>query len=470
MRWEKLGGLTVVAALAMGVGTADTAVAQETPAPDRIDGRDVDAVRDRLAPVSEFEATGAASRAADWAAAADAAAAAAALPPGLCYGPQYADANEPGDTLLDATSYGLGYDCPSSTWVLGVQTVDSYADSALGWVDLSIDTDGNLGTGCVGADFVAVIVYDLGFSGGMFRTPSCDPNGWRDVAGANLMFVRPAANQIGLAFSGAPIATTRTLRWQSSITHINANDPIDFMPDSINQWRSSPGNPCGGRCFFLTNGTTGGPADVAFHDPQRATHFLVGDWNADGVDSFGFRYLNTYALKNAHAPTAPDVSFAYGQSTDTTFVGDWNGDGVDTLAVRRGNLYYLKNTFGGGATDIVQAYGRPDDVILVGDWDGDGDDTLAVRRGSTYYIKNSFGSGPADYVVAYGRAGDRVLVGDWDGDGDDTLGVRRDSTYFLKNTIAGGVADSTFSYGKATDVTFVGDWNADNRDTLGVRR
>ncbi len=468
MIWERIGGLVAIAALAASVGTADAAAAQEPSAePDRVDGVDIDAVRDRLEPLTQFEAPAATSRSAE--STEGAAAAAAFLPPGLCYGPQYGDANEPGDVLLDATSYALGYDCPSSTWVLGVDTADGYSDAELGWVDIFIDTDGSMSTGCVGGDFVAVLLHQGGFVGGMFRTPSCDDTSWRDVTNANLQFLRPAANQIGLAFSGAPIATARTLRWQASIRHITS-DPIDYMPDGLGNVRSSPGNPCGGRCFFLTNGTTGGAAEVVFRDPQPATHFLIGDWDADGGDSFGFRLRNTYALKNALAPTAPDVSFSYGQVTDTVYVGDWNGDGVDTLAVRRGNLYYLKNTFGGGAADVVQAYGRPNDVVLVGDWDGDGDDTLAVRRGSTYYIKNSFGSGPADLVVAYGRAGDRVLVGDWDGDGDDTLGVRRGSTYYLKNAIAGGVADSTFSYGKATDVTFVGDWNADNRDSLGVRR
>jgi hypothetical protein len=228
--------------------------------------------------------------------------------------------------------------------------------------------------------------------------------------------------------------------------------------------------PCGGQCFFLTNALGGGDAGIVFRDPQPADQILVGDWNAAGGDSLGFRKGNQYALKNTLGATPPDITFAYGRPDDTVLVGDWNGDGIDTPAVRRGNFYYFRNAFGGGPADITVAYGKPDDVVLVGDWDGDGKDTLAVRRGSTYFIKNTFSGGPADIVVPYGRAGDAVLVGDWNGDGKDTLMVRRDHTYFVKNSFTGGAADVTFAYGRDDDITFAGDWDGNGADSLGVRR
>ena len=392
-----------------------------------------------------------------------------ALPAELCYGINYGDLDEPGDGLLDAWSYGLGFDCVTSTWVLSVDTMDPWGDSDLGWLDLVVDTNNNLSDGCGGAEYAVVIGHDgIGMSGGMIRTPSCDSNTWSDVPNNQLAYFRTAGNHIGLTFNGATFAPVATLRWASSITHWDAYDPIDYLPDT--GVRTSPGNPCGRRCFYLTNGTTGGAAEIAFKDDQPATQILIGDWNGDGVDSFGFRVSNTYALKNALAPTAPDITVPYGRATDVVLVGDWDGNGTDTLAVRRGNTYYMKNSFAGGVADITVPYGRPTDVVLVGDWDGNGTDTLAVRRGNTYYISNSFAGGAADITVPYGRATDVVLVGDWDGDGRDSLGVRRDSMYFLKNTIAGGTADVTFAYGRASDITFVGDWNADGRDTLGVRR
>lgn len=454
-------------ALVASAVTAGVVSAQE-PTPDHRGGSrfDVEAVRERLDRLAQGDAPAPTSRSAE----ASADVGASAIPTGLCYGPQYADPDEPGDVLLDAVVYSLGFDCVTSTWVMGADTIDAFADIDLGWFDLYIDSNNNMSDGCFGADYVAVVLHDgFGVLGGMFRTPSCDAARWSELTSAKMTYLRPAANQIAFTFNGAPLASSANLRWQSSITHWDENDPIDFMPDGTG-YRSSPGNPCGLRCFYLTNGTTGGAAEIAFKDDQPANEILTGDWNADGVDSLGFRLGNTYALKNALAPTAPDVTFSYGRSSDDVLVGDWDGDGIDTLAVRRGNTYYLKNSFGSGAADIVVSYGRASDVVLVGDWDGNGTDTLAVRRGNLYYIKNSFTGGPADAVVGYGRSTDVVLVGDWDGDGDDTLGVRRGNIYYLKNSISGGAADVTFSFGKATDITFVGDWNADGRDTLGVRR
>jgi hypothetical protein len=352
--------------------------------------------------------------------------------------------------------------------VLSADTMDNWDISALGWFDLWVDTNNNANDGCWGADYTVVLGYSGGVWGGMARTPSCDSNTWSEVPNANITYFRTATNHVALTFNGATFASSGTLRWDASITHLDANDPVDFLPDT--GVRTSPGNPCGMRCFYLTNGTTGGVAEIAFKDDQPATEILIGDWNGDAVDSFGFRVSNIYSLKNALAPTAPDVTVPYGRPNDVVLVGDWDGDGVDTLAVRRGNTYYMKNSFAGGTADITVPYGRPTDVVLVGDWDGNGTDTLAVRRASTYYISNSFAGGAADITVPYGRPSDVVLVGDWDGDGDDTLGVRRGSTYFLKNTITGGTADSTFAYGRASDVTFVGDWNGDGLDSLGVRR
>lgn len=467
MNW---GYRTALAAVAVLVATTagTSAGAQAADEPVRPDRADVEAYIETLDPVPEATNPPALPTTPADGAAASGGVSTMALPAGLCYGINYGDIDEPGDSLLDAWSYGLGFDCVTSTWVLSADTMDDWADSALGWFDLAVDTNNNFNDGC-GGDYLVIAGHDgIGMFGGMLRTPSCDPDTWRDVPNSQLTYFRDASNHIALTFNGAPFASVGTMRWASSITHVSGSDPVDHLPDS--GFRTSPGNPCGMRCFYLTNGTTGGAAEVAFKDDQPAHQILIGDWNADGGDSFGFRYNNSYALKNALAPTAPDVTFNYGRSNDVVLVGDWDGDGVDTMAVRRGHYYYMKNSYGGGAADVTVAYGRPDDIVLVGDWDGNGTDTLAVRRGSHYHIKNSFTGGPADVVVAYGRSTDAVLVGDWDGDGDDTLGVRRGQMYYLKNTIAGGTADSTFAYGRSTDVTFVGDWNADSSDSLGVRR
>lgn len=458
LRWRTAACSAIVAAAAV-VTLPGAAVEAEEPTPTRDEVRE--AVRELAKPVGEVDSASAASPRGT-----DGGLSAAALPAGLCYGVTFGDANEGGDSLLDAASYGLGYECENSEWIFDVTTFDSWTAQNLDFLELAFDTTNNWDDGCFGVEYSASLFSDsLGLFGGLFRyNANCDATLISTIDGTKL-----AGNNVRMEFPGNVLRSVPTLRWQSAITHVSISDPIDLMPDGAG-FRTSPGNPCGGRCFYLSNQTTGGPAEHFWVDRQPASQILYGDWNGDGIDSMGYRRMSSYALKNAHAATAPDYSFSYGRSTDVVLVGDWDGDGDDTLAVRRGNTYYLTNATTGGPADITVSYGRPSDVVLVGDWDGNGTDTLAVRRGSTYYLSNSFAGGPADITVAYGRPADIVLVGDWDGDGDATLAVRRNSTYYLKNSFTGGPADITFSYGAPSDITFAGDWDGINGDTLGVRR
>jgi hypothetical protein len=471
-KWRAIGLVALVAASSLG-GEASSAAETEGPTIDDVR----DEARDLARPAPDGASEEAAARVAPTSRAGAGDLSAAALPPGLCYGASYGDPNEAGDGLIDVTSYALGFECEQSIWVLDAVTVDNWSDLDLGWYDLMIDSDRNLNTGCGGVDHYYQAWYE--FDGSQViqwyisaRTPNCDVGSWTSLS-EPVSLVRSAANQVTMVIPTGRFAGVQTLRWQSSIAHLDANDPIDNLPDgyiSAGQYRTAPGNPCGGRCFFLKNSLSGGPADVYFRDTQPATEIIYGDWNGDGIDSMGYRNGTGFVLKNAHAATGPDYSFQYGRSTDRVYVGDWDGNGTDTLAVRRGATYYFGNTLGSPVADSVVTYGRPDDVVLVGDWDGNGTDTLAVRRRATYYIKNSISGGPADSVVIYGRADDAVLAGDWDGNGTDTLAVRRGANYFIKNSISGGAADTVVTYGRPTDITFTGDWNADGVDTLGVRR
>ncbi|MDX1620154.1 MAG: hypothetical protein R3320_04130, partial [Nitriliruptorales bacterium] len=84
-----------------------------------------------------------------------------------------------------------------------------------------------------------------------------------------------------------------------------------------------------------------------------------------------------YYLSNGLTGGKADEAFGYGLADDQVLVGDWNADAVDTLGVRRGAWYYLSNDFEGGEADVVFKYGLEDDEVFVGDWDGDGVDTLA---------------------------------------------------------------------------------------------
>lgn len=197
---------------------------------------------------------------------------------------------------------------------------------------------------------------------------------------------------------------------------------------------------------------------------------ISGDWDGDGVDTFGVRVGTTFYLTNNTRGGSPTITFNYGNPGDVIHVGDWNGDGKDTLMVQRSDWFYVRNTLTSGKADVTFSYGNPGDDILIGDWDGDGKDTLAVQRNDWFYVRNSVTTGVADAVFNYGNPGDIILVGDWDGDGKDTLGVRRDITYYLRNSVTTGVADIVTRYGNPTDIVIVGDWDGDGIDTLAVDR
>ena len=138
--------------------------------------------------------------------------------------------------------------------VVNVVTADSWADPDLGWVDLSIDSDKNFATGCFGVDHYYIAWYEL--DGTQFfssvRTPNCDFNTWTDLSEV-VGLARSASNQVTMVIQTPRFQSVPQLRWQSSITHLDENDPIDFLPDGFldeGGFKTAPGNPCGGRCFW----------------------------------------------------------------------------------------------------------------------------------------------------------------------------------------------------------------------------
>lgn len=52
------------------------------------------------------------------------------------------------------------------------------------------------------------------------------------------------------------------------------------------------------------------------------------------------------------------MSFDFGAATDEVLVGDWDADGVDTLMLHRGNRFFASNDFTGGAAAIEFTLGN----------------------------------------------------------------------------------------------------------------
>ena len=84
------------------------------------------------------------------------------------------------------------------------------------------------------------------------------------------------------------------------------------------------------------------------------------------------------------------VTAARANAQATILRGDWDGDGVVTYGVRVGSrvILYNENTVLASAA-VVLSLGRKGDQVHVGDWDGDGRDTLALVRGSTVLLQVS---------------------------------------------------------------------------------
>jgi hypothetical protein len=155
---------------------------------------------------------------------------------------------------------------------------------------------------------------------------------------------------------------------------------------------------------------------------------LAGDWQGDGVDSWGAhnRKTATFTL----ATRGESLSFVFGARGDIPLAGDWDGDGVDTVGVFTPSTatFALKNANAAGAPDLTFVFGLPGDIPFAGDWDGDGRDEVGVfRQAESRFLLRGHAPAPAVSFI-FGDPGDLPLIGDWNDDRIDTIGVYSSST------------------------------------------
>ncbi|MFZ6005517.1 MAG: SpoIID/LytB domain-containing protein [Actinomycetota bacterium] len=212
-----------------------------------------------------------------------------------------------------------------------------------------------------------------------------------------------------------------------------------------------------GNVWYLRHALAGGGADVTFSYGTSSDVPVVGDWNADGIDTPGVKRGSTWLLRNSSSSGAADITFTFGQAADAPLAGDWDGDGTMTVGLRRGTWWYLRNSNSSGEAQVSPfSYGLATDVPVVGDWDGDGIWTPGIYRNGTFHLRNSLSGGNADLTVATGFLGSPI-AGDWDADGVTDLGVHSGNTFRLLRT-PNGSAMGTFSFGAADDVALAGRW------------
>jgi hypothetical protein len=226
--------------------------------------------------------------------------------------------------------------------------------------------------------------------------------------------------------------------------------------------------------FTLSNSNTAPAADIVAAFGVGGDVPVTGDFNNDGIQTFGIYKPATgqFQLRNTNSAGAPDNTFVFGAGNQVPIVGDWDGNGRDTVGVYdpATSAFFLRNANNAGAADITLVFGAPGQglVPIVGDWDGDGVDTVGVFKPSTreFFLRNSNTNGNADLTFAFGPTTlPRPLAGDWDGDGVDTIGVASRSilgglVFNLRNDNSAGPADFVKTFGAfSSDVPIVGNWD-----------
>ena len=261
---------------------------------------------------------------------------------------------------------------------------------------------------------------------------------------------------------------------------------VAAAPDTIGLFRAD--SPSGSNTFFLRNKNTYGvPSNTIFGvGGAPGDQPLVGDWNGDGIVTFGLvrsnvpAGSNTVYLWNTNQLGPPDIIIeSIGAVGDIFFVGDWDGNGTDTLALMRPNspagsntiVYWNNLNNPPPAPDgSISAIGAVGDMPVAGKWTGSGGSSIALLRpgspagSNTFFIWNTLPSTPPaapDVTIAgIGAAGDVPLAGNWDANVNttDTIGLFRSNspvgstTFFLWNTNALTAPDITVSaYGASTD-------------------
>jgi hypothetical protein len=175
---------------------------------------------------------------------------------------------------------------------------------------------------------------------------------------------------------------------------------------------------------YLRNTNTQGIADVSFFFGNPGDVPLSGDFNGDGCDTVSLfrpengRFYVINRLGSADTGLgAADVDYSFGDSGDVPFVGDFDGDGVDTFGTRRevSGHVFLKNSHTFGPADESLLFGDRGDTVVAGDWNADGGSTVGLYRDANthFYLRFDNTAGPANDTFMYGVHGGVPISGAW---------------------------------------------------------
>jgi hypothetical protein len=175
---------------------------------------------------------------------------------------------------------------------------------------------------------------------------------------------------------------------------------------------------------YLRNSNTQGIADIRFFFGNPGDVPLAGDFNGDGCDTVSiyrpgegrFYVINELGADEGGLGPA-EFAYFFGNLGDVPLAGDFDGDGVDTFGLHRTStgLIYLRNSHTPGSADVQYVFGDAEDSMVTGDWQGDGSDTMGLLRPAEarFYLKFDHDSGPADIDFLFGDRGWIPIAGDF---------------------------------------------------------
>ena len=165
---------------------------------------------------------------------------------------------------------------------------------------------------------------------------------------------------------------------------------------------------------YLRNSNSQGNADISFFFGNPGDIPLAGDFNGDGCDTVSlfrpsngrFYVINDLGSQDAGLGAA-EVDYRFGDPLDTPFVGDFDGDGIDTFGMYDTDTgaVSLRNQHAEGGADVSFTFGDAGDRVLAGAWDGAAaSDTIGIYRptNTTFYLRSENSAGGADVSYLYG--------------------------------------------------------------------
>lgn len=132
---------------------------------------------------------------------------------------------------IDMARVAAGFACDSGDVAFGLVTTSAWSLGELDFAEWFIDADGDLGSGCVGAEFALVADQDERgeINGTLYEVRSCDPAQWT-FQGDALLRRDGAADFLGAVIPNGLLGNPDLIRF-FAVTRALADDGSDIAPD-----------------------------------------------------------------------------------------------------------------------------------------------------------------------------------------------------------------------------------------------